>query len=98
MYKAITLPLAKHIIEAAKWYNKRQNGLGRRFTLEVRKKIKFIKQYPVSIAIRYDGIRTAVLDVFPYMIHFTVDPQNKLVIIIAILSTHRDPETWKNVD
>jgi hypothetical protein len=37
MYKTVILPLAKEDIqEAAKWYNKRQNGLGKRFTTEVR--------------------------------------------------------------
>ena len=95
MYKAIILPLAKQDIkEAAKWYNERQPGLGKRFTRHVRQKVKFIRQNPTAVAIRYDDTRTAVLDVFPYMIHFTVDDENKLVIISAVLSTHRDPDMW----
>ena len=33
MYKAVILPLAKlDIKEAAKWYNDKQSGLGKRFT------------------------------------------------------------------
>ncbi|HET53762.1 MAG TPA: type II toxin-antitoxin system RelE/ParE family toxin, partial [Ignavibacteria bacterium] len=47
MYKSIILPLAKEDIrEAAKWYNKQQNGLGKRFTAEVREKVHFIRQNP----------------------------------------------------
>lgn len=96
MYKVVILPLAKQDIkEAAKWYNERQPGLGKRFTQHVRQKVKFIRQNPKAVAIRYDDSRTAVLDVFPYMIHFTIDEENKLVIISAVLSTHRDPEMWK---
>lgn len=96
MYNSIILPLAKRDIkEAAKWYNERQPGLGKRFTQHVREKVKFIRQNPKAIAIRYDDTRTAVLDVFPYMIHFTVDEENKLVIISAMLSTHRDPDIRK---
>lgn len=96
MYKSIILPLAKQDIkEAAKWYNERQPGLGNRFTQHVRQKVKFIRQNPKAVAISYDDTRTAILDIFPYMIHFTGDDENKLVIISAVLSTHRDPETWK---
>jgi hypothetical protein len=39
MYKSIILPLAKEDIrEAAKWYNKKSQGLGKRLTAEVRGK------------------------------------------------------------
>lgn len=83
------------IKEAAKWYNERQPGLGKRFTQHIRQKVKFIHQNPKAVDIRYDDTRTAVLDVFPYMIHFTIDEENKLVIISAVLSTQRDPDLWK---
>jgi hypothetical protein len=93
MYKSLILPLAKQDIkEAAKWYNDRQLGLGIRFTEHVRKKVKFIRQNPKAMAIRYDNIRVSVLDVFPYMIHFSVDDQQKIIVISAVLSTHRDLE------
>jgi plasmid stabilization system protein ParE len=96
MYKAIILPLARQDIkEAAKWYNERQRGLGKRFTQHVRQKVKYVCQNPNAVAVRYDDTRTVVLDTFPYMIHFTVDHENNLIIISAVLSTHRDSETWK---
>ena len=47
MYKAIILPPAKlDIKEAATWYNGKQNGLGKKFTTEVRQKVNHIKQDP----------------------------------------------------
>jgi len=71
MYKAIILPLAKQDIkEAAFWYNTKQAGLGKRFTTQIRQKIELLKGDPYSAAIRYDDIRTAVLEVFPFMAHY----------------------------
>jgi plasmid stabilization system protein ParE len=97
MYKAVILPLAKQDIkEAARWYNDRQAGLGKRFAEHVRQKVRFIRQNPKAVAIRYDETRTAVLDVFPYMIHFTIKEENKLIIISAVLSTHQNPDDWKD--
>ncbi|GAF04797.1 type II toxin-antitoxin system RelE/ParE family toxin [Saccharicrinis fermentans] len=97
MYKSIILPLAKEDIrEAAKWYNKQQKGLGKSFTAEVRENVHFIRQNPKASNIRYKNVRTAVLNVFPFMIHYTIDEKDKTVIISAVLHTSRNPELWKN--
>ena len=97
MYKSIILPLAKEDIrEAAKWYNKQQKGLGKRFTTEVREKVHFIRQNPKASNVRYSKVRTAVLNVFPFMIHYTIDEKNKTIIVSAVLHTSRNPELWKN--
>lgn len=97
MYKSLILPLAKEDIqEAAKWYNKQQKGLGKRFTAEVRENVHFIMKNPKASNVRYNSVRTAVLNVFPFMIHFTVDEKNKTVIVSAVLHTSRYLELWKN--
>lgn len=97
MYKSIILPLAKQDIrEAAKWYNKKSQGLGKRFTAEIREKVRFIKQNPTASKVGYDDVRTAVLNIFPYMLHYTVDETNKTVIISAVFHISRDPELWGN--
>ncbi len=97
MYKSIILLLAKEDIEeAAKWYNKRQDGLGKRFTEEVREKVHFIRQNPQASNVRYDGVRTAVLNVFPFLVHYTIDESSKTIIVSAVLHTSRDPELWKS--
>jgi plasmid stabilization system protein ParE len=96
MYKAIILPLAKEDIkDTALWYNKQQAGLGKRFTTEVREKVHFIRQNPKTANVRYNNVRTAVLDVFPFMVHYTIDEDNKTIIISAVLHTSRNPELWK---
>ena len=97
MYKSIILPSAKEDIkQAALWYNSKQKHLGKRFSASVRNKVLFIRQNPKACCIRYDDVRTSVLDVFPYMIHYTVDEYNKTVIVSAVIHTSRNPEMWKN--
>ncbi|MCD4710429.1 MAG: type II toxin-antitoxin system RelE/ParE family toxin [Bacteroidales bacterium] len=96
MYKSIILPLAKEDIrEATLWYNRQSKGLGKRFMDEVRGKIHFIKQNPKTCSVRYDNVRTAVLNIFPFMIHYTIDPDKKTVIVSAVLHTSRNPELWQ---
>ena len=95
MYKAIILTLAKDDIrDAARWYNQQSPGLGKRFTAEVRESVRYIKQNPTACTIRYDQVRTAVLRVFPFMLHYTVNEDSKTVIISAVLHTSRDPKVW----
>ena len=97
MYKSIILPLAKEDVrEAAQWYNKQQKGLGKRFTTEVREKVHFIRQNPKASNIRYKNVRTTVLNIFPFMVHYTIDEKNKTIIVSAVLHTSRDPVLWKN--
>jgi plasmid stabilization system protein ParE len=97
MYKSIILPPAKkEIREAAKYYNKKSQGLGKRFTAEVREKVYFIRQNPTASNVRYNDVRTAVLNIFPYIVHYTVDEPDQTVIVLALLHTSRDPELWKN--
>lgn len=96
MYKAIILPLAQlNIKEAAHWYNKQQKGLGKRFTARVREKVHFIKHNPNTVFTRYGNTKTAVVDVFPFMIHFSVNEPNKLVIVSAVFHTSINPDNWK---
>src|SRR5690554_7444921 len=80
MYKPTILPLAKEDIkEAAHWYNTKKKGLGKRFTKAVRAEVKYICKNPKSLSIRYDDTRCAVLDVFPFMIHYTIEESQKTV-------------------
>jgi plasmid stabilization system protein ParE len=93
MLKAIILPFAKRdISEAAKWYNSKQKGLGKRFTQEVRSKVLFIQENPEATALKYDKTRCAVLDVFPFMVHYIIE--NNKILVTAVFHTSLDPENW----
>ncbi len=96
MYKALLLPLAKQDVKkAAIWYNAKQKGLGRRFTKAVRDKVLYICQNPKAAPLRYDDIHCVVLNIFPFMIHYTVDDKQKIVIISAVFHTSLNPDVWR---
>jgi len=96
MYDAVILPLAKEDIrEAAHWYNDKKRGLGLRFTAQVREQIIFIRKHPGIFAIRYRQIRTAVLNKFPYMIHYQVNEDEKKTVIHAVIHISRNPDFWE---
>lgn len=96
MYKVIILaPAKRDVMEATLWYNFKQYGLGKKFSAQVREKVKFIRKNPKATTIRYDNIvRTALIDTFPFMIHYTLNDEKKQVIISAVLHTSRNPDTW----
>jgi plasmid stabilization system protein ParE len=95
MYSVVILPSAKEDIQnAAKWYNKRSTGLGRRFSSEVRLVTKQIQENPNTFNIRYKDIRTAVLKNFPFMIHYLIDEKNENIVILAVFHTSLNPIKW----
>ena len=97
MYKSVILPLAKKDIkEAAAWYNDKQKGLGKRFTHKIRLRVHSICKHPKAGAIRYDDTRTAILDVFPYMIHYIIDELQKTIIISAVFHMSLNPDKWED--
>jgi len=77
------------------YYNERQPGLGRKFHAEVSAYFKKLKTHPFYQK-RYNNVRCLPLQKFPYMVHFTVDEKQKIVIIQAVLSTYLDPAHWKD--
>ena len=95
MYKPVILPLAKKDIEeAAKWYNEQHVGLGKRFVKSVRSKVNKILINLQLYVIRYSIVHTALVDVFPFMIHFIIDENNKTLIFTAVLHTSQNPDLW----
>jgi plasmid stabilization system protein ParE len=97
MFKVVILPQAKNDIhEAAQWYQTKQPGLGKRFTGELRRTVSFIERNPMAFAKKYDNVRTAVLNTFPFLIHYTFDEIKKIIVISAVLHTSRNPKIWEN--
>ncbi|WP_419802627.1 type II toxin-antitoxin system RelE/ParE family toxin [Mucilaginibacter sp.] len=95
MYRAVILPLAKQDIKnAAEWYEEKQTGLGKRFIQEVRSKVSYIRSKPKATVVLYDDTRCAVLEVFPFMVHFTVDDSLKLVVVSAVFHTSLSTDRW----
>lgn len=78
---------------AISWYEEKQQGLGERFFQTVFQKIENLKINPFY-QIRYKNFRCLPLQNFPYMIHFSVNEESKIVTVSAVLSTHIDNKKW----
>jgi len=81
------------LIEAIAHYNSESEGLGYEFAAEVRRTIERIVQHPqawVSLSKRTRRCRT---NRFPYGILYQV--RGDMILIVAVMHQHRDPESWK---
>ena len=81
------------IQDAIDWYNKKQPGLGSKFHAEVKGYINKLKINPF-FQVRYDDVRCLPLKIFPFMIHFTIDEAEYIVIIKAVFATKDNPKKW----
>lgn len=77
--------------EARKWYNLQQKGLGKRLTEDVKKTTLSIERNPYYASVKYDNIRTASCNKFPYALHYEIDEENSLVRIVAVFHFSRNP-------
>ena len=75
------------------WYNEQSPGLGRKFLSEVKAYFKKLKTNPFY-QLRYDNVHCLPLKKFPYMVHFTINEKENLVIVRAVFGTHEDPQKW----
>lgn len=82
------------IQQGINYYNEQEKGLGKKFHAEVKSSIASIKKNPFY-QIRYDKVRCLPVHKFPFMIHFTVDEENNIAIIYAVINTSLDPNaSW----
>ncbi|MEI6047671.1 MAG: type II toxin-antitoxin system RelE/ParE family toxin [Bacteroidota bacterium] len=94
-YKISINPTARiDIIQAIDWYNEQQPNLGFRFYKYTRTTLKNIQKNPLGYAVRYKTIRTAIINKFPYMIHYSVEQQTETIKVLAIICTYRNPGSW----
>lgn len=77
--------------EAHTWYNLQQKGLGKRFTEDVRKTVSSIKSNPCFASVKFENIRTAACETFPYSVHYEIDEAENLVRIISLFHFSRQP-------
>jgi mRNA-degrading endonuclease RelE of RelBE toxin-antitoxin system len=83
------------IQEGIDWYNEQQTGLGKEFHAAVKAHIKKLQTNPFY-QVRYDNVHCLPLKKYPYMIHFTINEESRVVVVHAVLNTSRDPKIWKD--
>jgi hypothetical protein len=57
--------------------------------------MEYIRENPKLIGFRYDSTRCAVLNVFPFMVHFSINEEEKTIIVSAMFHTSLNPERWE---
>jgi mRNA-degrading endonuclease RelE of RelBE toxin-antitoxin system len=96
-YKLRFHPRFVHELEAAiSYYDDQSKKVGANFKSATNKQLKLIKKAPHSRSVRYDDVRFARIEKYPYAIHYSIDARNNCVLVYNILCDHRDPDvTWR---
>jgi plasmid stabilization system protein ParE len=85
------LKARRELIEASKWYDEKQPGLGEQFEQEVFKKIDQIQLNPLQYQLK-KRFREARTDVFPYLLVYKIVENRNLIVIISVFHTSRHPK------
>ena len=94
-YTLAFLPAAyQDLDDAVDWYNSRKETLGEQFYHKVIDKLDKLKSNPLLWSVRYNEVHCALVDTFPYLVHYIIEESKKRVLILGILHTSRDPGTW----
>ena len=75
--------------DAISWYQDRREGLGQEFSIAVEQQLGRIALSPNQFACVRGHVRRAVLQRFPYSIHFIVEDDR--IVVLAIFHARRDP-------
>ncbi len=93
-YRLEATPSADLDVEATfDWYEGEEPGLGSAFLDELRETYQRIMGHPLGYQDLRSGIRRALTRRFPYAIYFSIERET--VVIVAVLSTARDPAEWQ---
>lgn len=97
MTKKYTLYLTpqsvEHIKHIAQWYNIKSKGLGNLFTKELKVALAEVKKQPTFPSFRYDEVRYAIPQNFPYAAHCTIEGSS--IIVHAVFGFSENPKKWK---
>jgi hypothetical protein len=91
----IDIDAFKDIQEAIEWYELQLKGLGNRYKIQTIKSINSLKKNPFVFSIKYNDIRCRKIEKFPFLIHYIIDENKKIITVYAVFHTSRNPEIWK---
>jgi mRNA-degrading endonuclease RelE of RelBE toxin-antitoxin system len=77
------------------WYNAKKNGLGKKFQDITVRQINGLNRDPHIYAVRYKEIRCMGIKKFPYLVHFYINDKTKIIEVLAVFSTDRNPKIWE---
>ena len=87
----------KDVAKAARWYNKKQDGLGREFVEEIIRVWDDLAENPLLNSRKHGtkNIRWRYPDRFPYRVIYEVVESEKVVTVAAVLHAARRDSLWR---
>jgi len=79
-------------LDAVRYYEERQRGLGRRFRVAVETAVSLVVANPVLYRLLRAPFRRYLLPKFPYSIIYSIEPD--YIYVIALAHTKRKPGYW----
>ena len=78
--------------EAALWYSNQMENLDEEFVDAVDRGIERIQSNPRQFPIIFDNFRKLVIKKFPFVIIYTEEDQE--ILVLAVFHTSKNPKTW----
>ena len=82
------------VVEAYRWYEGRDKGLGTEFKRAVDTVVCQIQRHPEMYPVVDKELRQAVTRRFPYSIFYLV--AEEAVYVLAVFHASRNPKSWKD--
>lgn len=94
MFEIILLSQAEdELSDAYDWYEGQQPALGNRFYKEINYYLSLLEKDPNLFAIKYtEELRAVSVNKFPYLIIYWINDADKMVYVVSIFHTSRNPK------
>lgn len=80
------------LVEAKRFYNSQQPGLGDQFKHEAEAASRRIIEHPLAWQYEQDPVRRFIFNRFPYKMLYVIREQN--IVVVAVAHQHRAPDYW----
>lgn len=80
------------VLDAFRHYQRERKGLGQEFRAELKTTLGRIRRMPSIVAPIHGDVRFAKTSRFPYVVYYR--DLKDVILIIAVLHSSRDPQTW----
>jgi hypothetical protein len=55
-----------------------------------------MQENPKNFPIRYKSVHTFLVNKFPFLIHYKINEREKVIVVLGVIHTSRNPEIWDN--